>query len=74
MKITNIGNYPDIGEFSNITEPVKTQDGSTAYLVSNYNGLYGVVLDTILLLVTDSYPIAAQELAARKAEPKGKLA
>lgn len=73
MKIDNLSNYPDVGEFSNIAEPVHTIGGNTAFLVSNYNGLYGLVLGTILVFVTDNYPYAAQELAARKADPRGEV-
>jgi len=65
MRIDNLGNYPDVGTFENIAEPLTTTSGSKAFLVSNYNGLYGVVIDGILLFVTDSYPIAAQQHTAQ---------
>lgn len=77
MKIDNIRNYPGVensGVFSNSAEPVLTPNGSTAFLVSNYAGLYGVALarvsdadvihDATLLFVTDNYSYAASQLAA----------
>lgn len=64
MQIDNIQNYLYDGEFSNISNPVKTSSGDTAYLVSNYNGLYGVVLGTILVFVTDSYAFAREQYNA----------
>lgn len=75
MKLVNLDNYPGIqahGVFSNIQDPKHTESGSTAYVLSNYAGLYAVALgdesSALLLCVTDSHEIAQelQNILARR--------
>lgn len=74
MKIVNINNFTGIGgTFENIQEPVTTLGGAPAFLVSNYEGLYGVAIGSIyrasLLFITDSWEFANQQLKALEVRP-----